>query len=187
MCDWLVETNPRSIAEFKSDEDCHFLQLFAADVVSIHGFKMGFCPIIVIDSSHISSPYKGALFSASSYDVDDGLLAYGLFGLENYEDWLWFLQKLKGVVGEREVVTILDRHQSILCSVSEVFGSDYHAHFYHHIKENFNSFLTKHNIRGRKWKDNALEMLDVVAYAHLECDYLVIMEMLRMFNPNLAN
>lgn len=29
-------------------------------------------------------------------------------------------------------------------------------------------------------------MLDVVAYARLECDYLVAMEMLRMFNPELA-
>ncbi|KAL6338663.1 hypothetical protein AAG906_021480 [Vitis piasezkii] len=29
-------------------------------------------------------------------------------------------------------------------------------------------------------------MLMIVAYAHLECDYLVAMEMLRMFNPKLA-
>ncbi|RVW13140.1 hypothetical protein CK203_104955 [Vitis vinifera] len=58
---------------------------------------------LFIDSSHMSGPYKGALFSTSSYDVDDGLFP-----------------------------------------------------------------------------------ITYVAYARLECDYLVAMEMLRMFNPELA-
>lgn len=81
------------------------------------------------------------------------------------------------MVGEREVVIISYRHQSIIHSVLEVFGSNWHAYCYCHIKENFNSFLTKHNIRGRKGN---------VAYAHLECDYLIAMEILRPFYPNLA-
>ena len=86
LCDRLVETNPRSIVEFRCDKDHHFLQLFITYAVSIHGFKMGCRPII--DSSHMSGPYKGALFSAWSYDTDDGLflVAYGLFSSENYED-----------------------------------------------------------------------------------------------------
>ncbi|RVW46369.1 hypothetical protein CK203_081724 [Vitis vinifera] len=48
----------------------------------------------------MSGPYKGALFSASSDDANDGMfpLAYGLFSSENYEDWLWFLEKLKMVI-----------------------------------------------------------------------------------------
>lgn len=90
------------------------------------------------------------------------------------------------MIGEREVVIISYRHQSIIHSVSKVFRSYYHAHCYRHIKKNFNSSLTKHNTRERKEKDNALEMLDVVAYACLECDYLVAMEMLRTFNLELA-
>lgn len=117
--------------------------------------------IIVIDSSHLSDPYKGALFSTSSYDVDDRLfpLAYGLFNSKNYEDWLWFLQKLKQVVDDREVVIISYRHQNIISSVSDVYEFDYHVHSYHHIKENLSSFLIKHNIRERKGKENALKML----------------------------
>ncbi|KAJ9678996.1 hypothetical protein PVL29_021040 [Vitis rotundifolia] len=116
--------------------------------MSIHGFQMGCWPILSIDSSHMSGPYKGALFSASSYDADDDMfpLAYGLFSSKNYEDWLWFLEKLKMVIGEREVIIISDRHQGIICSVSEVFGSENHAHCYQHIKENFSSFLTKKDV-----------------------------------------
>lgn len=90
------------------------------------------------------------------------------------------------MIGERKVVIISYRHQSIIHSVSEVFRSYYHAHCYRHIKKNFNYSLTKHNTKGRKEKNNALEMLDVVAYACLECDYLVAMEMLRIFNLELA-
>ena len=57
------------------------MQFFGALSMSIHGFKMGCRPIISIDSSHMSGPYKGALFSASSYDANDGMFpfAYGLF------------------------------------------------------------------------------------------------------------
>ena len=89
----------------------------------------------------MSGPYKGVLFSASSYDVDDGLflLAYDLFSSENYEDWLWFLEKLKMVIDEREVIIIYDRPQGIMHSILEVFGSENHAHYYRHIKENFSS------------------------------------------------
>ena len=33
---------------------------------------------------------------------------------ENYEDWLWFLQKLKYVVGDHDIVIIYDDHQALL-------------------------------------------------------------------------
>ena len=152
LCTRLIEKNPRTIARYKCSDDGHFMQLFVAFLVSIHEFKMGCRPIILIDSSHMSGPYKGTLFSTSSYDVDDGMfpLAYGLFNSKNYKDWLWFLEKLKMVIGEREVIIISDRHQWIICSVLEVFDSENHAHCYRHIKENFSSFLTKRNTKGRK-------------------------------------
>ncbi|KAL6332031.1 hypothetical protein AAG906_020390 [Vitis piasezkii] len=174
LCTRLIETNPGTIAEYRCSDDGHFMQLFVALSVSIHGFQMGCRPIISIDSSHMSGPYKGALFSASSYDVDDDMfpLAYGLFSSENYEDWLWFLEKLKMVIGERDCF--------------EVFGSENHAHCYRHIKENFSSFLTKLNTKGRKGKENALQMLDSIAYARLDCDYEVAMDTLRTFNHDLA-
>ncbi|KAL6345415.1 hypothetical protein AAG906_015898 [Vitis piasezkii] len=145
LCTRLIETNPRTIVEYRCSDDAHFMQLFVALSVSIHGFQMGCRPIISIDSSHMSGPYKGALFSASSYDADDGMfpLAYALFSSENYEDWLWFLEKLR-------------------------------------------YFLTKLNTKERKWKENALQMLDSIAYARLDCDYEVAMDTLRTFNHDLA-
>ena len=48
---------------------------------------MGCRPIISIDSSHMSGPYGGALFSTSTYDGNDSMfpLAFGVVGSENYK------------------------------------------------------------------------------------------------------
>ena len=38
-------------------------------------------------------------------------------------------------IGEREVGLIFDGHQGIICSVSKVLGSKFHAHCYSHVQE----------------------------------------------------
>ncbi|RVW61547.1 hypothetical protein CK203_066201 [Vitis vinifera] len=157
MCEKMVATNPGSIVELGHSSDGHFEQLFVAHSVSIQGFAMGCRPIIAIDSAHMSGPYRGALFSATAYDANDAMfpLAFGVMSSENYDDWSWFLQNLKKLVGDKEV-------------------------------ENFSSFLSKHNTRGNKGKENALQFLDSIAYARLEHDYNVSMFELRKYNDALA-
>ncbi|RVX17044.1 hypothetical protein CK203_003269 [Vitis vinifera] len=95
LCQRLVDINPGTIVEY-SRQDGNFWQLFIAHSFSIQGFLMGCRPVITIDSTHLSGPYRGSLFSAIAYDADDGMfpIAFGVVSLENYEDWLWFLQKL---------------------------------------------------------------------------------------------
>ncbi|XP_019071897.1 uncharacterized protein LOC109121624 [Vitis vinifera] len=187
LCHRLREINPGTIAEYTSDEG-HFMQLFIAHAFSIQGFIKGCRPVLAIDSCHLSGPYKGALLSAIAYDADDGMfpLVLGVVSSENYEDWYWFLEKLKGVLDGKEVVIISDRHQGILRSVSELFGIGNHAYCYQHVKENFSSFLNKQNIRGKKGKEDALLLLDSIAYARLEIDYNEAFEKLVRFNDNLS-
>ncbi|XP_019076008.1 uncharacterized protein LOC109122756 [Vitis vinifera] len=183
----LVDINPGTIAEY-STQDGHFWQLFIAHSFSIQGFLMGCRPVIAIDSTHLSGLYRGSLFSATTYDVDDGMfpIAFGVVSSENYEDWLWFLQKLKGILQDKEVVIISDRHQAILRSVSQLFGVENHAYCYRHVKENFSSYVTKHSMKGKKCKMDALLLLDNVAYARLDDDYVVAMEKLKTYNSDLA-
>ncbi|KAL6310773.1 hypothetical protein AAG906_007416 [Vitis piasezkii] len=61
-----------------------------SQILSIQGFGMGCRPIIAIDSSHMSGPYEGTLFSAIAYDANASMfpLAFGVMSLEYYEDWL---------------------------------------------------------------------------------------------------
>ncbi|RVW66338.1 hypothetical protein CK203_066281 [Vitis vinifera] len=184
----MVATNRENIVELRHSSDGHFEQLFVAYSVSIQGFAMGCWPIIAIDSTHMSGPYRGALFSAIAYDANDSMfpLAFGVMSSKNYEDWSWFLQNLKKVVGDKEVFIILDRHPTLFRSVPEVFGLENHTYCYHHLKENFSSFFNKHNIRGNKGKENALQFLDSIAYARLEHDYNVSMFELRKYNDTLV-
>ena len=116
-------------------------------------------------------------FSASAYDGNDSMfpLAFGVVGSENYEDWSWFLQNMKKVVGNREVVIISNRHLTLFRSVLEIFGAENHAYCYRHLKENFSAFLTRHNTRGNKGKESALKWLYSIAYARVESDYNVSM------------
>ncbi|WJZ96735.1 hypothetical protein VitviT2T_015388 [Vitis vinifera] len=187
LCHRLREINPGTIAEYTSHEG-HFKQLFIAHTFSIQGFTMGCRPVLAIDSCHLSGPYKGALLSAIAYDADDGMfpLALGVVGSENYEDWYWFLEKLKGILDGQEVIIISDRHQGILRSVSELFGVENHAYCYRHVKENFSSFFNRQNIRGKKGKKDALLLLNNTAYARLDIDYNEAFEKLVRFNGDLA-
>ncbi|RVW78636.1 hypothetical protein CK203_046747 [Vitis vinifera] len=138
MCERMIATNPGSSVELSYSDDDHFEKLFIAHSISIEGFVRGCQPIIAIDSAHMSGPYGGALFSATAYDANDSMfpLAFGVMSSENYEDWLWFLEKLKIVVGNKEVIIISDRHPTLLRSVPEVFGIENHAYCYCHLKEN---------------------------------------------------
>ena len=188
MCERMLATNPRSSVELSYSDDGHFEQFFLAHSISIQGFVKGCRPIIAIDSTHMSGPYGGALFSATAYDANDSMfpLAFGVMSSENYEDCLWFLEKLKIVVGNKEVIIISDRHPALLRSVPEMFVLENHVYCYHHLKENFSSFLSKHNTRGNKGKENALQFLYSIAYGRLEHDYNVSMFELKKYNDALA-
>ena len=107
-------------------------------------------------------------------------------GSYNYDDWSWFLQNLKKVIGEKEVVIISDRHPGLLHRVSKIFRAENHGHCYRHLKENFSSYFNKHNTKGNKGKENALEWLDKIGYARVETDYNYHMFELRKYNKSLV-
>ena len=96
----------------------------------------------------------GGVIFGTTYDANDSMfpLAFCVMSLENYENWFWFLQNLKKVVGDKEVVIISDRHPTLLRSVPKVFGLENHAYCYDHLKGNFSSLLSKYNTRGNKGK-----------------------------------
>ena len=98
-------------------------------------------------------------------------IAYGVMSSENYEDWNWCLQNLKNLIGDKDVIILLDRHPGLLRSVQELFGDENHAYCYLQLKESFSSFFNKSNTRGNKGKEIALQWLDKIAYARLEIDF----------------
>ncbi|KAL6342164.1 hypothetical protein AAG906_004484 [Vitis piasezkii] len=97
-----------TIVEYKCLDDGHFMQLFVVLSVSIHGFKMECRPIISIDSSHMSGPYKVASFSLLRM-----MLTMACFHL------LMAYLALRIMRIDFEVIIISYKHQGIICSVSE--------------------------------------------------------------------
>ena len=188
LCVQLTKSNPGTIAEWTSSDEGNFMQLFVAYGACVHGFLTGCRPIISIDSSELGGLHKGTLLSASAYDGDDNmfLIAYAIVSSKTYDDWLWFFQKLKQLVGKMEVVIISDMHLDIVRSVAEVFGVENHIYCYQHLKESFSCQLTKKNTKGRKGKEDALMFLDAIAYTRLQIDYIRAMENLRRYSANLA-
>ena len=186
MCERIKKCNPRSVVELTHSSDGHFEQLFITLEVSIMGFLSGCGPVIAIDSSYMSGSYGDALFS-TSYDANDNMfsIAYGVMSSENYEDWNWFLQNLKNLIKDKDVVILSYRHPGLLRSVSELFREENHACCYRHLKENFSSFFNKSNIMGNKKNENALQWLDKIIYARLEIDYNAHLNELRMHNDSL--
>ena len=83
---------------------------------------MGCQPVLAIDTCHLSGPYNRALLSFIAYDPDDEMfpLALGVVNSENYEDWYWFLEKLKGILDGQEVIIL---YQIDIKGYCVVFGS----------------------------------------------------------------
>ena len=110
MCERMLTTNPVSSVELSYSNDGHFEQIFVAHSISIQGFVRGDRPIIAIDSTHMSGLYGGALFLATAYNANDSMfsLGFGVMSSKNYEDWLWFLEKWKIVVGNKLLLSQID-------------------------------------------------------------------------------
>lgn len=84
LMSWMCHPNESgSIVQLSHSSD--FEKLFVAHHVSIHGFMIGCRPIIAIDSSHMSGPYGGALFS-TTYDANDNMfpLVVGVMKAESF-------------------------------------------------------------------------------------------------------
>ncbi|KAK9282519.1 hypothetical protein L1049_005439 [Liquidambar formosana] len=154
LCNHLKDSNPSTTAEWTCDADGNFKQLFIAYGCSVNRFLLGCHPIIVVDSSFLSRPYRGALYMAARFNADDEMYlhSFGILSSENYEDWLWFLQHLKGSIGSLKVTFIADRHTALLESVGEVFGIQNQSHCFTDLKENFRKQATRKNMGRKKRK-----------------------------------
>ena len=80
-----------------------------------------------------------------------------------------------------------DHHNAIIGAMREVFGGECHAYCYRHIKENFSTQSSK-AIKGgrRKCKEDAMRLLDAIAYARLDFEYMKALQNLSNFSPDLA-
>ncbi|XP_054778280.1 uncharacterized protein LOC129286281 [Prosopis cineraria] len=187
-----MENDPMTVAKWNALNN-RFERLFIAYGCSISSFLRGCRAILYVDGCHLSGPYKGIMLSAYTYDADNDLfpVAYAIVSGETLEDWSWFLQNVKDITRSLELTIVSNQNNAIIVAVQAIFGSgERHAFCYHHVKENFSTAFTKIN-RGKRhtssnMKDDALKLLDAIAYARHEAEFNIAIGNLRLFCPQLA-
>ncbi|XP_028753678.1 uncharacterized protein LOC114713242 [Neltuma alba] len=190
LCERLKETDDKTVAEWASIGN-RFERVFIAYGACVEGFLNGARPILYVDGTHLSGPYKGTLLSASAYDADNEMLPFAIAVVkgENLDDWTWFFHKIKQIVGSMQLTIVSGRHNSIIGAVQAIFRGERHAYCYRHVKENFSSEYMKLN-RGRRRtsensKEDALKVLDKVAYARLADEFDHALDDLRTMSHEL--
>ena len=75
---------------------------------SIHGWKH-YKPIIVVDGTYLTSPYKGILITTCIMDANEQIfpLAFAIVDFENNLAYEWFFTNFKNTFGEREDMCII--------------------------------------------------------------------------------
>ncbi|XP_054781981.1 uncharacterized protein LOC129289209 [Prosopis cineraria] len=135
----------------------------------------------------------GCSFSPPSIypEIEDSELACAVQMWENIRRLVLVSSKYQRHNKISGVNNCFDRNNAIIGAVQAIFGSgERHAFCYHHVKENFSTAFTKIN-RGKtrtssNMKDDALKLLDAIAYARHEAEFNVAMGNLRLFCPQLA-
>ncbi|KAG5525661.1 hypothetical protein RHGRI_032085 [Rhododendron griersonianum] len=161
----VLNSDPRSVFDDEWDQTTNrFLRLFVAFDAYVQGFKH--CrPVLSVDATFLKARHMGCLMSASAKDGNAGLfpLCFGVVDSENNDNWLWFMEKLHGILDEeRRVVFISDRHRGIKEGIAKVFPSSFHAYCLYHLKGNLRTALASTNV---KYKESLIRVFSKCAYA----------------------
>ncbi|XP_060216251.1 uncharacterized protein LOC132643737 [Lycium barbarum] len=86
-------------------------------------------PIVVIDGSHLKTPFNGTVVSASTLDGAGNILplAYGVLDSENDKSWTCFFKRFRETYRVKENMCIVsDRHESINKVVFRIYSEVTH-------------------------------------------------------------
>ena len=148
-CEDLGRNNPESKIILKStpDEETgpRFHRMFVCYSASAMGFI--YCrPVLGLDGTHLKAKYRGLLLGATAVDANGSLfpLASAVVGVENDENWIWFVRLLHEVIAEyapallapQALTFISDRQKGLLDGVQLSFPNSPHGYCLRHLYEN---------------------------------------------------
>lgn len=86
---------------------------------------------------------------------------------EDEDNWLWFLETLKPLLGERRLTICSDRGKGLLGAVDKVFPDAYHSYCLWHLKNNLNKALGG----KRRSKADIVGIFESCAYAATHAEF----------------
>jgi hypothetical protein len=123
----LEQSSPGSslIIDYHTVKDkIRFNRLFFALKPCVDGFLRGCRPYLAVDSTFLNGKFRGQLCVACAVDGHNWMypVAVGVIDSETNENWVWFMQKLREVIGSPAGLAFCtDCGQAVMNGVSEVF------------------------------------------------------------------
>ncbi|KAJ9566957.1 hypothetical protein OSB04_002923 [Centaurea solstitialis] len=138
----LKRVNEGTRTAIRTDSSGPFAECFVALGVSIQTFLENLWPVLIIDAAHLKGAYLGTMFLVVAMDGNNNIVpvAFGVGRSETTDEWTWFLNMLKGCIGEpRGLVFMSDRDASINAAISAIFPGAHHALCCRHLVMNVRS------------------------------------------------
>ncbi|KAA0056076.1 MuDRA-like transposase [Cucumis melo var. makuwa] len=132
-------TNPGTIFHMELEDDRLFKYLFMAVGACVRGFLNCIRPVIVMDGTFLKNKYRGQLIVTVCLDGNNQIypLAFGVVDGETDDLIQWFLEKLKGAIGEvPNLGFVTDRKTCFAKNISSVFPSAFHGLCVQHLSQN---------------------------------------------------
>ncbi|KAL4023314.1 hypothetical protein IC575_017066 [Cucumis melo] len=132
-------TNPGTIFHMELEDDRFFKYLFMAVGACVRGFLNFIRPVIVMDGTFLKNKYRGQLIVVVCLDGNNQIypLAFGVVDRETDDSIQWFLEKLKGAIGEvPNLGFVTDRKTCFAKGISSVFPSAFHSLCVQHLSQN---------------------------------------------------
>ncbi|XP_066344202.1 uncharacterized protein [Miscanthus floridulus] len=117
-----------------------FNRLFFAMKPCIDGFLQGCRPYLSVDSTFLTSKFRGQLCVACAVDGHNWMypVAVGVIDSETNENWIWFMERLRDAIGSPPGLTFYTYcGQAVMVGVSEVFPNAEHRECMWHLVQNF--------------------------------------------------
>ncbi|KAI9160479.1 hypothetical protein LWI28_008484 [Acer negundo] len=140
---------------------------------SIKGFMRCIRPVIAIDGTHLKGRFRGTMFVATAQDGNEQVypIAFGYGDSENNLSWGWFLECLRGALGNiDDLIFIFDCYASIEVEISKVFPYATHTICCWHFGE---------NMKKRFHRKDVADIMNDAARSYSELKYNRYMEELR--------
>ncbi|KAL4022715.1 hypothetical protein IC575_016459 [Cucumis melo] len=134
--------NPGTIFHMELEDDCFFKYLFMAIGPCVRGFLNFIRPVIVMDGTFLKNKYQGQLIVAVCLDGNNQIypLAFRVVDRETDDSIQWFLEKLKGAIGEvPNLGFVTDRKTCFSKGISSVFPSAFHDLCVQHLSQNLHN------------------------------------------------
>ncbi|KAL0533923.1 hypothetical protein IC582_028198 [Cucumis melo] len=121
------------------EDDRFFKYLFMVVGPCVRGFLNCIRPVIVMDGTFLKNKYRDQLIVAICLDGNNQIysLASGVVDRETDDSIQWFLEKLKGAIGEvPNLGFVTDRKTCFSKGISSVFPSAFHDLYVQHLTQN---------------------------------------------------